>query len=238
MASGGILQVSIPYVREGLGWEARIFPWEYVLTSAVHDYCARTPLVIRHLDRRVGRSHRETADPSTVPTTIKSAPGSIHAHYRFDWERRLVRAALGDGVQVVPDPTRRQVEEAIGNVHPGTIHLAGVDTHQGTSLLSLPDPGFDGYLLASGRLEPEALRAEALAKTLKVGSRAPAMVSCNFEHSAVRTAALIVAERAGAAIGFQDVVDDALAELFFSRFYTNWRELEWNTAEAFAMYGR
>ena len=30
------------------------------------------------------------------------------------------------------------------------------------------------------------------------------------------------------------MVDDALAELFFSRFYTNWRELEWNTAEAFA----
>src|SRR5262245_24965372 len=45
-------------------------------------------------------------------------------------------------------------------------------------------------------------------------------MSLNVYNSASRLAPLAVAGGAAAAIGFQDVFDDDLAELFFARFYS------------------
>lgn len=52
LAKAGLVEVSIPYVREEQGWEARIFPWEFILSAATKPYRGEIPLtVVRHLDR-------------------------------------------------------------------------------------------------------------------------------------------------------------------------------------------
>jgi hypothetical protein len=58
-------------------------------------------------------------------------------------------------------------------------------------------------------------------------------VSCNFYNSAARVAALAIARGAEAAIGFQDEIDDALAERFFGDLYIRWREGGWDLLQAF-----
>jgi hypothetical protein len=55
----------------------------------------------------------------------------------------------------------------------------------------------------------------------------------NTYNSAARIAASIVAEGTGAAIGFQDEIDDLVAEQFITRFYRAWRELGWDLLRAF-----
>jgi hypothetical protein len=59
------------------------------------------------------------------------------------------------------------------------------------------------------------------------------MVSFNLYNSSARSAAFAVAEGAGAALGFQDFVDDLVAEVFFANFYWHWRASGWNTLAAF-----
>jgi len=164
---------------------------------------------------------------------VDSAPGPIRAKFLFDSERPMVRAVLGDRVKVLPDPTVDQLARAVRKDSPALIHLAGVDSHQGTRLLGQPDPGLDGYILANDRGQPEAVEAQTFAEHLTTSRTQPQLVACNFQASAARVAAMAVAKGAAAAIGFQDGVDDALAEAFYARFYVNWQAMHWHTVDAF-----
>ena len=233
LADGGIVQVSVPYVREDDRWAARIFPWEYVLSSATRDRNARPLVIVRQLVR-AGGADRPMADATTDPSLIvESAPGTIRSRFQFDSERALVRAALGERVDLLPDPTEDQLKATVREKVPAVIHLAGVDAHQGARVTGTPDRGWDGYMLADARGQPIPVEAQRLGGLLGVAARKPRLVSCNFENSAARVAAMAVAQGAGAAIGFQDAVDDALAELFFSRFYANWTASKSDTLRAF-----
>lgn len=234
IAESGVAQVSVPYVRETDGWDERIFPWEYVLSSATRDHCARPLVVVRRIKRLRG-AQRDAAAMDQDPTLIvESAPGVIRSQFFFDSERQLVRAALGEGVRLLPDPTVIQLEDAVRTCVPAAIHLSGVDSHQGSRVLGLVDRGWDGYFLANDRGQPSPVEAQRLGHILAAAPRKPMLVACNFENSAARVAAMAVAEGAAAAVGFQDSVDDGLAELFFSRFYANWAAGgQWATVAAF-----
>ena len=124
------------------------------------------------------------------------------------------------------------------NDQPDVVHLSGVDLHQGRVLLNI-EPGaderqWDGLFLSDAVGGHDAVLAEDLARLLTpAGGRPPALVSCNFYHSAARVAAMVVAHGAGAAIGFQDEFDDGLAERFFGNFYQLWQAHDWDLLAAF-----
>jgi hypothetical protein len=240
LAVHGVLQVSIPFVDEPHGWAARIFPWEYVLSSATRDGCAWPLMVLRQLvrmDALHAHPHREGAVVPKPVLIIESAPGTIRQKFDLHSESILVNANLADlrdTVQVVHDPSPKQVREVVARMQPGLIHLAGVDSHQGAQVLGKKDDKFDGFMLADDRGRPEACVADELDDILAAGDRRARLVSCNFQQSAARVAPLIVAAGAEAAIGFQDVVNATMAELFFTRFYANWADSNWGTVIAFA----
>jgi hypothetical protein len=64
---------------------------------------------------------------------VESAPGSIAKLITFDTEQALVRSNLaGLTWDEIKNPTRAQLSSKIRDVRPDVIHLAGVDTHQGS----------------------------------------------------------------------------------------------------------
>ncbi|HEV7843371.1 MAG TPA: hypothetical protein VGO69_06720, partial [Pyrinomonadaceae bacterium] len=245
LAKAGIIEVSVPFTEENSGWEARIFPWEYLLSAATKLYRQDRPVtVIRHLNRLNASPHPFLEPPERL-LIIESAPGGLREQYSFEAERDLVKTYLSlptDELSV--DETRSQLQERIVRYHPHVLHLTGFDTHQAVDLKVL-EPSkhlIDGFLL-SGDLttvdsmgEPVAvdpLTAPDLSQLLNSGQPALRLVSCNMYNSAARICALIVAGAAEASIGFQDEFDDSLTELFFTNFYHAWRLLKWDTLKAF-----
>ena len=218
LAEAGTVHVSIPYTDESTGWEARILPWEFILSAGTRTLRSAPLVVMRWLRRK---------QPAVVKDLrrvlfVESAPGRLALNWDFTDERRLVQKYTGaENPLHLKSPTLEALANAIRKNRPGIIHLAGFDTHQGLELAKDPrasDFAFDGYLLAAaGGVEP--VEAGLLAQAIVAGDYAPSIVFCNFWNSAARVAPLLVAAGAGAAIGFQDGMDDALAEVFLGNFY-------------------
>src|SRR5204863_6582450 len=139
-------------------------------------------------------------------------------------------------------PTLEHLRVTAAQFKPDIVHLAGFDSHQGLSLLGEdhdpsagePDaPVPDGYLLANESGGAEPVSATTLARALCTRGRRPRLIGVNLQNSAARVAPLMIAEGAGAAVGFQDTFDDDLSELFFGTFYRELRHNRWHLASAF-----
>ncbi len=254
LARAGMVEVDIPWREEAVGWEARIFPWEYVIGAATRDLRAGAPLtVMRHLQARGGKPPEGKVG---VVLFVVSEPGPLHGLYDFASERELVRRHFGieseDNWHVLSSPTADELHDAVVALRPEVIHLAGFDTHLAVRELAANDPEQaarlemllderlgdqrdlqDGYVLAGtrGRLDP--IDPETLAAILTADRHRPRLVSFNVPSSAARLAPLVVAAGAWSAVGFQDLFDEDLAELFYSVLYSTWRRAEWDLGNAF-----
>jgi len=232
IGSSDCIEINIPYVAENLGWELRIFPWEFVLFTATVKYRTGPLIVVRHVSRDGQRVDAVQTPKSCM--VVESAPGKLD-QYSFASERRLVETNLSlEKVTCPPNPTLEQLTETIKQSKPDVIHLAGIDAHQGRQLLGLDDTNEwdDGYFLADPKEGAIAVDSQKLAKAMQGNPYRPALVSCNFYNSGARVAAMIAAVAADAAIGFQDEIDDRTAENFFAKFYFNWRTLGWDLLRA------
>jgi hypothetical protein len=240
LEGASVVQVSIPFLREDVGWEARVFPWEYILSAALPESYTGSLVIVRHLQREATEDKRGSArstGPKTSPPEkaliLQSAPGPLRTMYTFDSERYLVAAKLSTlEVVVLADASLDQARDHIGKISPDVLHLAGFDTHQYLALTHQDDNEFDGYMMVE-RGQPLAVRSEPLADILVSGTRPVRLAAFNFQNSAARVAAIAVARGVEAAIGFQDRIDDAVAELFFSSFYHYWQDKDWDTFPAF-----
>jgi hypothetical protein len=241
IAADGMIEVVVPYEREDLGWEARIFPWEYVLAAGTSVARRGQSLTVV---RRLSTKARATHPPSGLRVLyVESAPGELRRDYAFETERTFVETSLKPKAwKALLTPTLEQLQKAVATFKPDVVHLAGFDTHQGLLLLGEdhdpnegePDAAVpDGYLLASESGRPAPVSALALARALCPRSHRPQLVAINLQNSAARVAPLLVAEGAGAAVGFQDTFDDDLSELFFATFYRELRHGKWHLASAF-----
>jgi hypothetical protein len=238
LAEAEIIEVSIPYHEERQGWEARVFPWEYMLSAATRSLRqGRQLAIIRHLECFNRTAPTPTKKPDRL-LIVESAPGSLRQEFKFDSERSLVISGLSlRSDDRSEDESRTRLRARIESYKPDVIHLSGFDTHQGVALgvLDVDEEPQDGYLLRgeSGGVDP--VLAEDLASILNAAGHKPALVSCNIYNSAARLCPLIVAGGAGATIGFRDEFDDSLAELFFTNFYHAWRVFEWDMLAAFKL---
>ncbi|MEM6605363.1 MAG: hypothetical protein AAF671_06365 [Pseudomonadota bacterium] len=225
-----LIEIGIPFIDEESGWEARVFPWEYVLSGAVRHAGARwRALVVRHLERSTAVPERS---PVSRVLVVTSSPGRLEQRYTFESEQDLVltNCQLTDPedesrVRKIHNPSLGELRSCIESFSPDLIHLTGLDAHQGAALLNLGEDSSrrDGFYLATDNGEETVVDSQTLGRVLNCGrEHTPAMVFINTHNSASRLAALAVAEGAAAALGFQDVIDDQLAESFLANFYRAW----------------
>ena len=235
IAEAGVVEIRIPFASEDVGWAARILPWEFLISAATLEYRDHGLVVVRHLQK--SRSGPPPSQPPKKLLFVQSAPNNL-GDFAFDAERRVVETHAQLKFDVLKDPTRQQLSSKIAAFRPDVIHVSGVDLHQGARFLRRSQPGDDSlrdglYLSGSGGAI-EAVEAWDLAGELNPqAAPGPRLITFNFYNSAARIAALAVARGAGAAIGFQDEIDDALAELFFANFYECWRANKWQLLGAF-----
>lgn len=117
IAQARVVEVGIPYVGEATGWEARVLPWEYLLTAATRAQRTGPLVVVRHLQRETSPPRRGAGPAKKLgagqekPTTgsplliVETVPGKLREEFRFTAERRLVARALGLS-QIQPLPPR------------------------------------------------------------------------------------------------------------------------------------
>ncbi len=216
-----VVEVSVTYSPGDRGWEARVFPWEVFLMSILKPRRGgRKLFVVRHLDGLFS-----TGGGTTNPAMlfVESGGGmALRPRWSFERERLQVETSLkGHRFEHETDPTRDTLASRVVAVKPELIHFTGLDNWQGAANLELPPSAerTDGVLLAKTAGEVDEINADDFAKLLNSGGVNPHLVAFNCYNSGARLAAAAVAHGADAAIGFQDVIDDVLAEAFYSFFY-------------------
>jgi hypothetical protein len=178
----------------------------------------------------------------------------LRGTYSFDIEEKVLKAHLDDHVRWTespPNPTLEGIRDHIQRTAPGIVHVTGFDNFQGTFLLQKKDAPIrfkhnysryrdvpinyihDGMFLKNDLGQEYPCDAIAVADALTSGPRKPEIVSFNMYNSSARLAAFAVGLGARAALGFQDLVDDRIAEIFFANFYLNWRQSRWQTLTAY-----
>ncbi len=229
IAKAEIVEVGLPrFDDEQLGWEYRVFPWEYALSGITRTRRSQPLTIIRHL-------HSEPKPLGAVVdlervATVECAPGRLGQAYDTRLECELMLQAMGHHAdkanQSLRDPTLEELGRWLNAKKPSLLHLAGVDTHQAIALLGLERQypareRRDGFAMRSQEPgEPMApVGADALAQMACSANPKPDLVMCNFYNSASRVAARMVAHGAQAAIGYHDVIDDSLALLFCTTLY-------------------
>jgi hypothetical protein len=243
-----ILEVCIPSPNDEAGEEARIFPWEYVLSAVRQARRSQTtdtelwkPLtVIRHLacqDDSIG------PPPVVKPCSLRllvvqSTPQELGDEYNVEEEGRLIASSLGlkpNNVRHIIDPSRERLKREVMSFAPHVIHLAGCDNYQATSVVPAlrHRTPVDGMILSTEQGFPDPVPADDLADLVNAATEKPLLVTCNFWNSAARIAPSIVRKGAVSAIGFQDEIDDAVAENFFAGFYSEWVRKELDTLKVF-----
>jgi len=203
-------------------------PWEYAasaLAGATRAPRAPKLTVLRRIDRAAKREPTRT--PIETVLFVASAPGAIGDEFEFESEQDLVHSGLDPTGRFVAllNPSLAELRAQIADVKPDAIHFAGIDVHQGRRLLDI-DPvhgDFDGMYFADADGAPSEASASAIANALRAAGQNLRLTSFNIYNSAARTAPLAVVAGSAGAIGFQDEVDDRLAELFFGELYLLWR---------------
>jgi hypothetical protein len=229
IAAGGRVLVYLP-PSKGQNPDERTFPWEYVI-SAASGQRENPIVVIRVVRREMLRNYGARG-----LLFVETSPPKLVDHYEYLIERDMVTRGFAS-VDVLKNPWERDLSKKVGRMRPEVVHLAGIDAHQGVQLLRArrdwrdqPAPN-DGLWLNGDGCPTDAAE---VARLLTSGKYPPRLVCCNFYNSAPRIASLSVVKGAGAAIGFQDAFDDAVAELFYANFFAEYQQ-DGNIAKAFTM---
>ncbi len=216
---------------------AAIFPWEFVLSSATRYAGRSEPLLVSRLLRR------PAPPPATQPSSflfLQSAPGRLDGVYSFDSERARLKAATGaaSSWRLSNSDTLSRIEHRTAvQVVPHAIHVSGVDNHQIARIIDGfyeeediqklvgPSGPEDGMVIRGLDIPEEPVPFHTLAPRIIPPSvpppNRPWLVTCNLYHSS-RFAQELVRCGAYSAMGFQDEINDELAELFFQEFYRCW----------------
>jgi len=244
IAAYDLVEVQVP---EQSPVAARQFPWEFVISEITRDLRKhRNPLLVtRQLIRAAGTDGpAPPLPPAPVHVAmISSEPGQLAGKFSFTSEENLLISSFAADVpqndqeftQSSPrpplpsatytrwkDPTLAELSNQISTQPSDVVHFCGIDGWQGAALLGMPaSEAHDGVFLPDEFDTPIIASADSIAAAMCAGKPA-SLVGFNLYYSSANTAALTVAKGAGAAIGFQDEIDNALAERFFSIFYDVW----------------
>lgn len=236
IARAGHVEVSIDGSGGELQTFARRVPWEYLLSAATADRRKGVSLMISR--QLAGMRSAIARNPSSL-LFIESAPGRFRRLLDFTSERKIVMGAFDfpqSGIQIAESESEESLKARF-QTRADVVHFTGFDAHQGAALSSgalEDDPSVDGIVLRGSRNQPVIVEARQFASDLKSKTHGPVLVSFNCYYSSANLASYAVLEGAEAAIGFQDEIDDELAEFFFGAFYREWRLNEWDIHRAFS----
>ena len=180
---------------------------------------------------------------------VESSPGELDGEFDFSNERELIRSSCNlKNFTSLRNPTFEELNTGTAKLQPDVIHVSAIDPRLAFEHLSASGyfgqkPGGpeeserpsrhsewnqDGIVFKAIGPEPlEVKRADDVATAICAGITRPRLVGYNVWYSASRIAALSVAKGADAAMGFQTIFDDSLAELFFASLYQKWRLEGW-----------
>jgi hypothetical protein len=248
LARAEVIEVSIPYESEEVGWAARLFPWENALSIITRRHRQRSLVVVRHLDVLKQNIVARRGIGLVSAMVVRSTPGDFAQNYDFRSESALVKFRLGCDDNAFTDletPTRDTMAATIKAKKPDVIHLAVLDTH-GVSI-SQPDllrgawtnaanekERREGIILRGDSTPYRAVDPEETGNLVTDGGKhCPLLVSYATCYSATRLAPMAVAFGAQAAIGFHEDLSNGTSEAFFDAFYESWRCEEWDLLKAF-----
>src|SRR5262249_9770333 len=95
IAQAGVVEIEIPFTsaHEEIGWELRVFPWEFMLSTGTAGKRTAPIVVLRHVCCS-DRADTVTRAPKSL-MVVESAPGNFANMYSFSSERKLVESNLG-----------------------------------------------------------------------------------------------------------------------------------------------
>ncbi|RTL34232.1 MAG: hypothetical protein EKK53_26890 [Burkholderiales bacterium] len=150
LARAPTLVVRVPYQHEAVGWEARVFPWEYVLAAATREQrrgAAGRPnplTVIRELQVQHEVEGRWAPVPRSAVDLpawtalevmfVNTVPTELRERWSVDEELAKFRRTLPAGiaeVRVLDYPSLAELQAAVRQHRPHLLHIAGMDSHQG-----------------------------------------------------------------------------------------------------------
>lgn len=236
---GPIEPESPPDLNSDPDWEARVMPWEYLLTAGTSKYRDEPLVVIRYLNARNAPKASAGGREKRIAAFLQSEPGELRGRYTFDIEKRALKNYLDDDVvwkEFTANSSPEEMRAFVQSDAPNLVHVSGFDNFQGTLLLKMDTSVTDindGMFLKNVAGQAFPCPAIVVADSLTAADSKPEVVSFNMYNSSARLAAFSVGRGAAAAIGFQDFVDDRLAEIFFANFYLNWRQCQWRVLDAY-----
>jgi len=241
LAAAPIIEVTLPdFTDEATDWSLRIMPWEFLITATTRKQrriSGQTVIRILPVPNHPVRNLGQTEQLS--PLIIQSTPGNLDGIYHFETERQLIELNLRlDDIYefLVIDPTKDELVSEIQADSPHLIHFTGFDSHQGSRILGEPFDASrkDGFYLSNNMGQEFSFDAEQMAKLITSAKIKPVLVNFNVYNSASRLCPLALSQGAGAAIGFQDDIDDLLAESFYAALYRIWASADhYNLLTAF-----
>jgi hypothetical protein len=263
IGQGGFVEVAIPFDPDGgvQDWETRLFPWEFLLRAGTRnlglvvvrhlDLGLSETLSLRRHEKTKTLFLRSSPGDLEGLYSFESEERLVRGS--------LGLADEEDKFATIITPPSGALSSKVREFDPDLIHITGVDLFQGDRLLRYKakgvvgqaskaaadtDDASSGFYLAAdpsavavaiGR-DPagtERVGAVRLAKMLNPENQPLGRIVCVNCYNSSDMAAMMVANGAGAAIGFQDTINDALAERFFASFYQRWRHSEWEVRPAF-----
>jgi hypothetical protein len=225
LAQAEWIEVEIPFRSEHENWESRILPWEFLLTRAIPLPEQKLPPIVTRFLNCSETAPSKPIDWKRPLVYVESAPGKLERFYSFHRERQMIPKHLtGNAWQgatvMVENPTLAELHRQLRERQPLIVHVTGIDIHQGAELLDQEDRRFnDGLYLRSGK-QAAPVSAEDFSNAFH--RSAAKLVGLNLYHSAARIAPLLIAAGVEAAVGFQDTIDDTIAEIFYAEFYRRW----------------
>ncbi|MEQ1907841.1 MAG: hypothetical protein ABMA15_03415 [Vicinamibacterales bacterium] len=220
---------------------AASLPWEFVLSAATGRVGRSEPLLVTRVLRR------PVSPPLFKPSTflfVQSAPGRLDGFYEFESERARLRAATAEKEQtwrtsgrnwrLSDSETLERITQRIQrSAPPQAIHVSGIDNHQAATVISgfydedavkrlcSPAGPDDGMVVRGTDVPEQPVPFDVLAGHIVPPGFNPWLISLNLYYSS-RIGQEFVRRGAFSALGFQDQVDDEIAELFFQVFYRVW----------------
>jgi hypothetical protein len=241
LSNAGLIEIELPVKNDTWGWK---LPWEFLLTAATSRFRSRSQdlLVIRCLDGEQKRNEPSGVTPARL-LVLKSNPdylSNVYSDNSLRYEEVNVAGNIGLKSEVeAHNVTSVELKKIIGDLSPDVVHLAGIDSTQGTELRYPGREKFrsdipDGMMIKAADDSATIATADELADALCNKNHQPKLIAFNFNRSA-SIAALVVANGAHSALGFYRHIDDLVAESFYTNFYLSWRLAKWNLLDAFRM---
>jgi len=239
LGRSGVVEIIIPEPQCEAGRFARLFPWEYALSTATRPF--RVPSRRLSVVRSLQLAERPEGTIEKI-LYVECIPPELEHIYDFDHERYLVgwyaagtpswKAEMGTALQIHrltgEDVTEDRIRETVTRVEPDIIHLAGFDIMDADNSIEeslRPRSGvqkrerkYDGIYVREGSSRKPLYKRD-LAGILTCAERKPKLICLNVHNSASRLAPALLESGAGSVVSLYGNMHRSLSEGFFENFY-------------------